>query len=316
MPYGRADDPSADLSYLTGHWSFDPFVVVVAVVVALHERGLRNLARRSRAEHRARRRRSLLFYAGLGVLAVAVVSPIDYWADYYFFVHMVEHILIMFFAPVLIVAGAPWLPLVHGVPVGPRRRLMRAVLLDGWSRPVRGLGRFVTGGWVAVVLFNLTMVVWHFPALFDLAETNQYVHIWLMHSSFFLTGVLFWLQVVPSHPIKPKLGTGAQIAAVLGTNVVMILLAMTLSLFTDSFAVPRVRPPPGHHFVALRQPADRGRDPVGLRGLLGLSGPRVPHPAGGGGRGRRRRPYRQGAARHLVVGPGTQWLRPVAEASG
>lgn len=238
-PSGRADNPGADLSYLTGHWSFDPFVIVVALVVALHELGLRNLARRSRAQStRARRLRSLLFYGGLALLLVAVDSPIDYWAGYYFFVHMVEHILIMFFAPILIVAGAPWLPLVHGVPAALRRRLMRAVLLEGWSRPLRGLGRFVTGGWVAVVLFNVTMVVWHFPALFDLAGTNQYVHIWLMHSSFFVAGVLFWLQVIPSHPVKPKLGTGAQIAAILGTNVVMIVLAMALSLFTTRSLYP------------------------------------------------------------------------------
>ena len=234
-----ADDQGADLSYITEHWSYDPFLIVVALVVALHERGLHNLARRSRPQSaRARRGRSLLFYAGLAVLLVAVDSPIDYWADYYFFVHMIEHILIMFFAPILIVAGAPWLPLVHGVPVGPRRRVMRALLLDGWSRPLRALGRFLTSGWVAIVLFNVTMVVWHFPALFDLAETNQYVHIWLMHSSFFVTGALFWLQVVPSHPVKPKLGTGSQIAAVLGTNVVMIVLAMALSLFTDHSLYP------------------------------------------------------------------------------
>jgi putative membrane protein len=227
------------LSYITENWSFDPFVIVVAFVVALHELGLRNLKRRSRAERaRGRRINSLLFYAGLGVLLLAVVSPIDYWADYYFFAHMIEHILIMFFAPILIVAGAPWLPLVHGFPVRVRRRVMRAVLLGSWAGPLRALGRFVTAGWVAVVLFNVTMVIWHLPALFDLAETNQDVHIWLMHASFFVTGILFWLQIIPSHPVKPKLGTGSQIAAILATNAVMIFLAMALSIFTDHSVYP------------------------------------------------------------------------------
>jgi cytochrome c oxidase assembly factor CtaG len=140
----------------------------------------------------------------------------------------------MFFAPVLIVAGAPWLPLLHGVPVGIRRRVMRSVLLDGWARPLRALARALTGGWVAVVLFNVAMVIWHVPALFDLAERNQDVHIWLMHSSFFVTGVLFWLQIIPSYPIKPKLSTVGRILAILSTNVVMIFLAMSLSIFTDS----------------------------------------------------------------------------------
>ena len=108
------------MSYLVDNWSFDPFVVVVAAVVVLHELGLANLRRRSLPERtRTRRLRSLLFYGGLALLLIAVVSPIDYWADDYFFVHMIEHIFIAFFAPILIVAGAPWLPLLHGLPVGP-----------------------------------------------------------------------------------------------------------------------------------------------------------------------------------------------------
>jgi putative membrane protein len=227
------------LSYVTSNWSYDPFLLLACGVVLLHELGLHNLARRSRPERtRARRWRSLLFYSGLVVLLLAVSSPIDYWAGYYFFVHMIEHILIMFLAPSLIVAGAPWLPLLHGLPVAIRRPAMRSVLLGGWARPLRAFARALTGGWVAVVLFNVAMVIWHVPALFDLAERDQMVHIWLMHASFFGAGMLFWLQVIPSYPVKPKLTTGSQVAAILGTNAVMIILAMSLSLFTNHSLYP------------------------------------------------------------------------------
>jgi cytochrome c oxidase assembly factor CtaG len=221
------------VNYVIDNWSFDPFVVIVGVVIVWHEIGLRHLRTRSMVTRtRRRRKRSLLFYAGLGMLLLAVDSPIDYWADSYFFVHMIEHILIMFFAPILIVAGAPWIPLIHALPVKARRALGRAVLLGTWSRPLRALGRFVTSGAVAIVLFNVVMVAWHVPSLFDLAERNQYVHVWGMHTSFFVSGVLFWLQIIPSHPIKPKLDTVGQIGAIVGTNIVMFVLAMSMSIFT------------------------------------------------------------------------------------
>jgi cytochrome c oxidase assembly factor CtaG len=223
------------VSYVLENWSFDPFLVVVAAIVLLHELGLRNLHRRSRpGRSRARRRKSLLFYGGLGVLLLAVVSPIDYWASDYFFVHMIEHILLMFVAPILIVAGAPWLPLVHGLPVGIRRRLGRALLLGSWARPLRAVGRFVSNGVVAVLLFNVTMVLWHIPVLFDIAERNQAVHIWLMHGSFFVAGVLFWLQLIASYPIKPKLSTLGGIWAILASNGAMIALAMSLSILSSA----------------------------------------------------------------------------------
>jgi cytochrome c oxidase assembly factor CtaG len=221
------------VSYLVNNWSFDPFVVVVALLVVLNELGLANLRRRSVPERtRTRRLSSIFFYAGLGLLLLTVTSPVDYWSGDYFFVHMIEHILIAFFAPILIVAGAPWLPLLHGLPVGMRRRLIRALLLGRFSQGLRAVGRFVVNPWTALISFNVVMVLWHVPALFDAAEENQAVHIGLMHASLFLTGVLFWLQIVPSYPFRLKASPLWQIGAIISTNVLMFVLAMTMSLFS------------------------------------------------------------------------------------
>jgi putative membrane protein len=223
------------VSYLVDNWSFDPFVFVVAGLVVLNELGLANLRRRSvAARTRTRRLSSLFFYAGLALLLLTVTSPIDYWSSDYFYVHMIEHILIAFFAPILIVAGAPWLPLLHGLPVGTRRRLMRTVLLGRYSQDLRAIGRFVVNPWTALVSFNVVMVLWHVPALFDAAEENQAVHIGLMHASLFLTGVLFWLQIIPSYPFRLKASPLWQIGAIISTNVLMFVLAMTMSLFSAS----------------------------------------------------------------------------------
>ncbi len=223
------------MSYLVQHWTFDPFLIAVAATVVLHELGLAHLRRRSSSGHSRRRRlNSLLFYAGLALLLIAVLSPLDYWADDYFFVHMIEHILIAFFAPILIVAGAPWIPLLHGLPVRARRRLLRSVLLRPWSGGLRALGRFVGNPWTALISFNAVMVLWHFPALFDAGEENQVIHVGLMHTSFFVTGVLFWLQIIPSHPFRLKASPLWQVGAIISTNVVMFVIAMSLSLFSSA----------------------------------------------------------------------------------
>jgi cytochrome c oxidase assembly factor CtaG len=221
------------VSYLTGHWSYDPFLVVALVLAAWHEIGLRRLARRSRPERtRERRLRSLWFYAGLAVLLLAVESPVDYWSDDYFFVHMIQHLLLMFAAPSLVVAGAPWQPMLDALPGRLGRGVTRGVLADNWSRPLRAAGGALLRPWTAIAIFNAVMIIWHIPAPFDLAASNQAVHIWLMHGSFFAAGVLFWLQFIPSPPLRRQMPLMSRAAALAGTNLVMVLLAMSLSVFS------------------------------------------------------------------------------------
>jgi|SRR5579859_5950214 len=234
------------MHYLTDHWAFDPFIVVVAVIVVWHEIGLARLARRSRPDRtRQRRRRSWLFYGGLAVLLLTVTSPIDYWADAYFFVHMIQHLLLMFAAPTLVVGGAPWQPLLDGLPGRTGQAVTRGTLRGAWSRPLRAVGGFLLRPWVAVTLFNVVMIAWHVPALFDLGASNQAVHIWLMHGSFFGAGVLFWLQFIPSPPFRRRLPDVAQAVALIGTNLVMWVLAMSMSLFTQASWYAEYRHVPG-----------------------------------------------------------------------
>ena len=227
------------MTYLTSHWSFDPFGILALAVTVWHETGLWRLARRSRPDRtRQRRLRSLWFYAGLAVLLLAVESPIDYWADDYFFAHMIQHLLLMFAAPSLIVAGAPWQPLLAALPGRSGRSVTRGVLAGRWSRPLRGFGALLLRPWVSVGLFNAAMIAWHLPGPYDLAERNGAVHIWLMHGTMFAAGVLFWLQFIPSPPFHRKMPLLSQALALLGTNFAMIGMAMTLSIFVSGSVYP------------------------------------------------------------------------------
>ena len=215
------------MSYF-GHWSFDPFLIFAVVLVVWHELGLARLARSDPEHTGTRRMRSVAFYAGLAVVLLAVDSPVQYFADRYFFMHMVQHLLLMFAAPSLLVAGAPWQPLADAVP-----RRAAAVVIR-WSRPLRAVADFLLRPWVTVVVFNAVMLFWHIPAALDLAENNPAVNIWLLHSSYLIVGILFWLLFIPSPPLRMRMPPEGQAIALVATNVIMWLLAMSMSFLTQT----------------------------------------------------------------------------------
>ena len=78
-----------------------------------------------RADARALTRRRALhwsgrelaaFLAGLSALALAVSSPLEPFAGLLLSAHMVQHALLMFVAPPLLLLAKPQLPLMHGLP--------------------------------------------------------------------------------------------------------------------------------------------------------------------------------------------------------
>jgi cytochrome c oxidase assembly factor CtaG len=147
---------------------------------------------------------------------------------------MIQHLLLMFAAPSLIVAGAPWQPLLDGLPGRYGKAVTREVLTEGWTRPMRAASGFLLRPWVSIGLFNVAMVVWHLPGPFDLGQRNSAVHIWLVHGTFFITGVLFWLQFISSPPFRIKMSTVAQAGSLLATNCVMWVLAMAMGFLSST----------------------------------------------------------------------------------
>jgi putative membrane protein len=221
------------MSSALDHWSYDPFLFCAVAIAVWHELGLRRLLRRTRRDRvRRRRLRSLWFYGGLTVAFIAVGSPLEYWGYDYFLVHTIQHLLLMFAAPSLIAAGAPWQPLLLAVPLRLRRPALRALLHDGWSRPLRAARGLLLAPVVAVAAFNIVMVGWQIPGLLDLAERDKTVHIWLMNASMLLAGILFWVQIVASPPLRTRITPAGQAIALLATNSIMWVLAMSMSLFT------------------------------------------------------------------------------------
>jgi cytochrome c oxidase assembly factor CtaG len=172
-------------------------------------------------------------YAGLAVLTLSIVSPLQYWAMQYFWIHMIQHVAVMLAAPALYVAGAPVLPLVHAVPVQLRRSLLRSLFLGRTRHPLRAVAAFLISPVFAVVFFNVVMVVWMIPGIFNPIMASTGLHIGLMLSTFFVSGLLFWFQFIPSAPFRPKLSPFSQAGALLLTNLIMTTIAIALSFLTS-----------------------------------------------------------------------------------
>jgi cytochrome c oxidase assembly factor CtaG len=169
----------------------------------------------------------------LAVLALSVSSPLQFWAMQYFWVHMLQHVTVMLAAPALYVAGAPAIPLLHSLPVRLRRRLLHRIFVRPTRHPLRRVCAFLVSPALGVVFFNVVMVFWMLPVFFNPIMTRPDLHIGLMLSTFFLSGLLFWIHFIPSPPLRPKMSPFAQVGSLLATNLIMTVIAIVISFLVS-----------------------------------------------------------------------------------
>lgn len=204
---------SADYS-----WTWAPGVLL-ALVLALGLYVTRWRAVRAKDGARgASTWRLLSFCAGLAMVFLALVSPVDRLSEQLAVMHMAQHVLLLDFAPILLILGTT-------------KTLLRPV-----TRRVHEVER--RAGWlahpaVAVLLYAGLLWLWHIPSLYDAALEHSGVHV-VEHLAFSLAGGLYWWHLIsPIRTRFPMTGVGPVIYMA-STKITVGLLGIVLAFTPDA----------------------------------------------------------------------------------
>jgi putative membrane protein len=173
------------------------------------------------------------FFAGLGVLLLALNGPLHDLSDYYLFsAHMVQHLLLTLVAAPLLLAGTPgW-------------------MLDRLLAPLQrwALGRFVvrvaTRPVPALGLASVALIAWHLPGPYNTALEHHGWHV-VEHLVLLATSVLAWWPVLSASALAPRLHYGAQILYLFAFGIPMTVVASMVTgaervLYPYYAAAPRL----------------------------------------------------------------------------
>ncbi len=175
-----------------GSGVFEPLQVIgITALGAIYAIRAANLARDGRA---VASWRVISYFAGLALILAMFVSPVAHIGGELVLAHMIQHLLIGDIAALLIVLG-----------------LTRSIL-----QPVMALRAFeklqvLMLPQVALPLWIANLYIWHIPALYEGAVTNEAVHA-LQHSCFIGAGIMMWMSLAGPLPRPAWFGGGFQVA--------------------------------------------------------------------------------------------------------
>lgn len=205
-------------SQLLAHWQIEPAVLVwLAAAGGAYTFGVLRVRARGRAAWRWQP--TLCFFGGLLALFVSLSSGLEHYGEQLLSVHMVAHLLLLFVAAPLLLAGRPVEFALRASRRDTRRALAAALRQPLWrvlSHPATGLAAITA-----------VMIVWHLTGLYDLALRRPWLHA-LEHSSYLAAALCFWAVVVAPgprpHPLSGLAKTVYLLAAMPAMSVVATVL--------------------------------------------------------------------------------------------
>ena len=222
-------DAPFDLTRFSVHWST---VVGIGALGAAYVGGAKS-ARGARGESSSALAAppALLFFSGLAVLFLSLNGPLHDLSDSYLFsAHMVQHLLLTMLVVPLLVLGTPgW--------------MLRPALR---SPAIARVARALTRPAIAYALFNITMLGWHLPPLYNLAMAHHGIHI-VQHLCFLVTATLVWWPLLSPLPELPPLSHAMRLLYVVLLMIPMNVIGLMITyadevLYPAYESAPRILP--------------------------------------------------------------------------
>ncbi len=146
--------------------------------------------------------RTASFIAGTALIIVAVQSGLAAYDDQIFELHVIQHLLLMSFAPLLLALGAPVTLALQASSRSTQKALLKVIhhpVVELITNPV----------FVAVVAYG-TMLVYFLSPFYNFSLEHPLVHE-LTHLHFLVSGCLFWWLVVGLDPSRWRLSYPAKL---------------------------------------------------------------------------------------------------------
>jgi cytochrome c oxidase assembly factor CtaG len=198
-------------------WRFSPLTVVAILAAgSLYALGVARMRRDGGAVSASR---IAWWYGGLAAACLALVSPIDAYADVSFADHMVQHLLLTVLVPPLLALGAPIALALRALPPARARQLtavLRSPILHALTNP------FV--GWTVLVAVSWSV---HESPLFDAALRSGSWHA-VEHAVWLGAALIYWWPIVGVDPMPRSVSHPVRLLSLLLLMPAMSFLALAI----------------------------------------------------------------------------------------
>ncbi|CAG4929559.1 MULTISPECIES: cytochrome c oxidase assembly protein [Acidithrix] len=199
--------PSVTINQLLTGFQLDPLSILAdAALVAtaiLYILGVRRLAKRNRIWSKWR---TLSFMGSLFTIFFAVGSGFASYDDSVFWMHVIQHLLLMNAAPIMLVLSAPVTLALQASNRSTTTSILKIInsrYISFWSFPI-----------VAWLSNWVTMYAYFLTPLYSLSIRHPLFH-YYTHLHFLIAGFFFWSVVLGLDPAKHRLSFGAKLAFLL-----------------------------------------------------------------------------------------------------